>query len=258
MRLIPLLSYPVLKYMIMEKRLQKILAEMGIASRRHSEEIIEEGRVTVNGQVATLGSKADIERDHIKLDGKILNKTEPKVYFAFHKPPGVVTSISDPEGRPTVKDYLDRIKFRVYPVGRLDFDSEGLLLVTNDGDFAHAVLHPTRKLPKIYMVKVKGEMDDETALKLSRGIKLDDGMTAPAKVRKLKQLKENSWVEVTLHEGKKRQIRRMMNKVGHQVIRLKRIAVGPVILGELPLGGLRPLSVEEIQAVYRLTGKKEA
>ncbi len=244
----------------MEKRLQKILAEMGVASRRHAEEIIEEGRVTVNGAVATIGMKADTERDHIKLDGKLLNKVEPKVYYAFHKPAGVVTSVSDPEGRPTVMDYLGKIKYRVYPVGRLDFDSEGLLLITNDGEFAHAVLHPTHKLPKLYMVKVKGLVEDDDVLKLSRGIKLDDGVTAPAKVKKLRKFQENSWIEVTLYEGKKRQIRRMLNKVGHPVIRLKRIAVGPIALGELAPGGLRPLRAEDVRAVLKwaAAGEKEA
>ena len=244
----------------MEKRLQKILAEMGVASRRHAEEIIEEGRVTVNGAVATIGMKADTERDHIKLDGKLLNKAEPKVYYAFHKPTGVVTSVSDPEGRPTIMDYLGKIKYRVYPVGRLDFDSEGLLLITNDGEFAHAVLHPTKKLPKIYMVKVKGLLEDDDVLKLSRGIKLDDGITAPAKVKKLRKFQENSWIEVTLYEGKKRQIRRMLNKVGHPVIRLKRVAIGPIVLGDLPPGGLRPLKAEDVRTIRKWLagGEKEA
>lgn len=220
--------------------------------------MIEEGRVIVNGQVATLGTKADPERDHIKLDGKRINKPEPKVYYVFHKPPSVVTSVSDPEGRPTVMDYFNKIKYRVYPVGRLDYDSEGLLLITNDGDFAHAVLHPTKKIPKIYMVKIKGLMEDNDVLKLSKGIKLDDGMTAPAKVRKLRKLKENSWIEITLYEGKKRQIRRMLNKVGHTVIRLKRVAIGPVVLGDLPMGGLRPLSIEDVRAIRQYAEGKEA
>jgi len=140
----------------MEKRIQKILSEMGIASRREAEEMILEGRITVNGRIAELGMKADPNRDHIKVDRKLLTKREPKVYLMFNKPRNIVTTLKDPEGRPTVKDFLKDIRYRVYPVGRLDYDSEGLLLLTNDGDFANAIMHPSKKIPKTYQVKVKG------------------------------------------------------------------------------------------------------
>ena len=178
---------------LMEKRLQKILSEMGIASRRKSEELILEGRVTVNGQVATLGAKADAAKDHIKLNGKLLIRPEPKVYLMFHKPRGVVTTLNDPEGRPTVKDFLKKVKYRVFPVGRLDYDSEGLLLLTNDGDFAQSLLHPSKKTFKTYLVKAKGEPDEAKIQKLRDGIKLMEGVTAPAKIKKLRKTENNTW-----------------------------------------------------------------
>jgi 23S rRNA pseudouridine2605 synthase len=233
----------------MEKRLQKILADMGVASRRKAEELIQEGRVTVNGRTAVLGEKADAGRDHIKVDGKLIAKLEPKVYLAFNKPPMVVTSLSDPEGRPTVKDYMKGIRYRVYPVGRLDFDSEGLLLFTNDGDFANAVLHPSKKVPKTYLVKVKGILGEEQLQKLRRGVRLDDGLTAPAEVRKMRKLSSNSWLEVTIHEGRKRQIRRMLERVGHPVIRLQRTRIDGIGLGALKPGAFRALSQEEVERI---------
>jgi len=194
----------------MEQRLQKIIAEMGLASRRKAEEFILEGRVTVNGKVATIGMKADPSKDHIKVDGKLLFKPEKKVYFILNKPRGVVTSMSDPEGRPTVHDFVRGIRQRVFPVGRLDYDSEGLLLLTNDGEFAHAVLHPSKKIPKTYLVKIKGNLEDESIEKLRKGIRLDRTVTAPAKVKRLRKTESNSWIEMVIYEGKKRQIRRML------------------------------------------------
>ncbi|MEW5744805.1 MAG: pseudouridine synthase [Nitrospirota bacterium] len=235
----------------MEQRIQKILAQMGVASRRKAEELIEEGRVTVNGAPATLGMKADAARDHIKVDGKLITKPEPKVYYAFNKPRGVVTSLSDPEGRPTVKDFLGKVRFRVFPVGRLDYDSEGLLLITNDGDFAQSVLHPSKKMPKTYYVKVKGIIDDETMERLRRGVRLEDGVTAPAKVRKVRETESNSWLEMVIHEGKKRQIRRMLEKVGYPVIKLRRTAINGLALKGLGIGELRPLTPEEVQLISR-------
>jgi 23S rRNA pseudouridine2605 synthase len=234
----------------MEKRLQKILSEMGIASRRKAEELIIEGRVTVNGTPARIGMKADPERDHIKLDGKLLTgKKEPKVYLMFYKPRNVVTSLDDPEERPTVRDYLAKMRYRVYPVGRLDFDSEGLLLITNDGDFAHAVLHPSKEVPKTYEVKIDGALKDEDIEKLRRGVSIEGGRTAPARVRKLRKLKSNSWIEITIHEGKKRQIRRMLQRVGYSVLRLKRTRIGPINLGSLKAGEMRELKLEELEAI---------
>jgi 23S rRNA pseudouridine2605 synthase len=234
----------------MEKRLQKILSEMGIASRRKAEELIIEGRVTVNGTPARIGMKADPDRDHIKLDGKLLTgKKEPKVYLMFYKPRNVVTSLDDPEERPTVRDYMTKMRYRVYPVGRLDFDSEGLLLITNDGDFAHAVLHPSKEVPKTYEVKIDGALKDEDIEKLRRGVSIEGGRTAPARVRKLRKLKSNSWIEITIHEGKKRQIRRMLQRVGYSVLRLKRTRIGPINLGSLKAGEMRELKLEELEAI---------
>ncbi len=238
----------------MEQRLQKVLAQMGIASRRKAEEIIEEGRVTVNGQIATIGMKADPEKDHIKLDGKLLTRMEAKVYLMLNKPAGVVTSLSDPEGRPTVVSYLRGIRQRIYPVGRLDYDSEGLLLFTNDGDFAQAILHPARKVPKTYVVKVKGMIGDEQIERLRKGVRLEDGMTAPAWVKRIREAENNSWVEITIHEGRNRQVRRMMEAVGHPVLRLKRVSVNGLRLGELMPGELRSLTPTEIETVMREAG----
>lgn len=230
----------------MEKRLQKILSEIGIASRRRAEEFIIEGRVTINGRTAALGMKADPERDHIKFDGKLIARPEPKVYLMLNKPRGVVTSLRDPEGRPTVKDYLKGVKYRVFPVGRLDYDSEGLLLLTNDGDFAQAILHPSRKIPKSYLAKVKGSPEDEEIKKLRAGIRLDDGLTAPAKLHKVRSTENNTWLEITIHEGRKRQVRRMLEQTGHPVLKLKRIRVNGIELGNLKSGEYRYLKPEEI------------
>jgi 23S rRNA pseudouridine2605 synthase len=234
---------------LMEQRLQKILAEMGITSRRKAEGLILEGRVTVNGRIATIGMKADPARDHIKVGGKLLIKPEPRVYLMFNKPRGVVTSLYDPEGRPTVKDFLKGIKYRVFPVGRLDYDSEGLLLLTNDGDFAHAVLHPSKKISKTYFVKVKGVIENEKIERLRAGIKLADGITAPAKAKRIRKTENNSWLEITIHEGKKRQIRRMLEKIGHPVLKLKRIRIDGLEMGKLESGAYRYLTFEELNKI---------
>ncbi len=231
----------------MEQRIQKILAQMGVASRRKAEDIIVEGRVTVNGKVAAVGMKADPAKDHIKVDGKLLIKPEPKIYLMLNKPSGVVTSLSDPEGRPAVKDFLKGVKYRVFPVGRLDYDSEGLLLITNDGDFAYCILHPSKKIPKTYVIKVKGIIDEGVIEEIRCGVKLRDGLTAPAKVKKIRQSGSNSWVEITIHEGRKRQVRRMLEKVGYPVIKLRRIAIGGLKLGDLKPGEMRRMTVEEVK-----------
>ncbi|MBF0557909.1 MAG: rRNA pseudouridine synthase [Nitrospirae bacterium] len=241
----------------MEQRIQKILAQMGVASRRKAEELIAEGRVTVNGKEAEIGMKADPARDHIKVDGKLKVRPEPKVYLMFNKPRGVVTSLADPEGRPTIKDFLQRVKYRVFPVGRLDYDSEGLLLITNDGDFAQALLHPSHEVPKTYLVKVKGLVKEESMDKLRRGVRLEDGMTAPAGVRRVRMgraSEENQWLEVSIHEGKKRQVRRMLEKVGHDVTKLKRVAISGLKLGGLKPGAFRPLTPEEIERLLQAAG----
>ncbi len=242
----------------MKKRLQKILSELGIASRRKAEELILQGTVTVNGEVAAIGMKADPETDYIKVAGKLVSGPRQrgiqKVYLMFHKPKGVVTTLSDPEGRPAVKDYLKEVRYRVFPVGRLDFDSEGLLLLTNDGDFANAVLHPSREILKTYLVKIKGEIEEDEAGRLRRGVKLEDGITLPAKVKRIRKSENNSWIEMTIREGRKRQIRRMLEKVGHPVLKLKRVSVGGLKLRDLRPGELRELTPDELRMMRKELG----
>ncbi|HWR90542.1 MAG TPA: pseudouridine synthase [Dissulfurispiraceae bacterium] len=235
----------------MEERLQKVLARFGISSRRKAEEFIAEGRVTVNGVTASLGMKADPSRDHIKVDGKLCTETQPKVYYKFNKPRGVVTSLADPEGRQTVADFLKDTRYRVFPVGRLDYDSEGLLIVTNDGALAHAVMHPSKKIPKVYLVKVKGLIGNEDIEKLRKGVRLEDGMTAPARVLNVRHRESNCWVEMSIHEGKKRQIRRMFEKIGYTVIRLIRVAIDGLKLGDLRPGEMRAMAPEELQQLKK-------
>ncbi len=237
----------------MKERLQKILARAGIASRRKAEELIREGRVTVNGQVATLGMKADIQQDYIKVDGKLVLKPEPKTYIMLNKPKGVLTTLEDPEGRPTIKELIRGVRFRVYPVGRLDFYSEGLLLLTNDGELAYRIIHPSHKVPKTYLVKVKGIIEEKDLEKLRRGIKLEDGITAPAQIRRIRMPKteKNSWLEVVIYEGKKRQIRRMFQRVGHPVLKLKRTRIDGISLGDLKPGQWRYLTSEEIKRLKK-------
>jgi 23S rRNA pseudouridine2605 synthase len=231
----------------MQERIQKILSKCGIASRRKAEEMMIEGRVTVNGAVATPGMKADFSKDHIKVDGKLIRRTEPKVYLILNKPVKCVTAVKDPEGRITVKDYMKGVKATVFPVGRLDYNSEGLLIMTNDGELANALLHPKNKIPKTYLVKVSGLPDDKDMGKLQKGIKLEDGITAPAKVRRIRQTDLNSWIEITIYEGKKRQIRRMLDRIKHPVMRLRRIKIDGLALGRLPLGSFRYLTPDEVK-----------
>ncbi len=238
----------------MMKRLQKILSDFGIASRRKAEELIKEGRVTVNGEIAHLGQKADPEKDYIKVDGKLLIKPEPKAYYAFYKPRKVITSLIDPQGRPTIKNFLKGIKFRVYPVGRLDYDSEGLLILTNDGELAYRIMHPSSKIEKTYLVKVDGIIEPETIEKLRKGIKIEGKLAVPVSVNFLRKLKANSWIKITLHEGRKRQIRKMLERVGHPVIRLIRISIDGVKLGELKPGQYRALTKKEVEELKKKAG----
>ncbi|ACX52400.1 pseudouridine synthase [Ammonifex degensii KC4] len=241
-----------------EERLQKVLARAGIASRRKAEELIVAGRVKVNGQVVDkLGVKVDPERDSIEVDGKPVKLPERLVYLAFHKPRGVVTTLHDPQGRPKVADFLKGIKERVFPVGRLDYDSEGLLLLTNDGELAHRLLHPRFHVPKTYLVWVKGEVGKEKLNLLRRGIKLEDGPTLPAEVRVLRRARGETVLQLTIREGRKRQIRRMLKALGCEVLRLKRVAVGPVRLGPLRPGEYRHLTPREVDSLRKAAGLVE-
>lgn len=238
----------------MSERLQKVLAHAGIASRRAAERLIVEGRVTVNGSIVSeLGTKVDPDRDAIKVDGKRVGAPpQTRTYLALNKPRGVVTTLSDPEGRPTVKDFLRGIRARVYPVGRLDYDSEGLLLLTDDGGLARDLMHPSHGVEKTYLAKVKGQPETDVLLRLSRGIPLDGKRTGPAKVRIVRR-GDNAWIEITIAEGRNRQVRRMFQAVGHPVQRLRRLAYGGVLLGRLPVGQLRPLSAAELSGLSKAT-----
>lgn len=246
------------------ERLQKIIAAAGIASRRHAEELITQGRVTVNGQVITeLGSKADLERDHIKVDGKLLHGVQRHVYLLLNKPKGYVTTVSDPEGRPTVMELVKQAGTRIYPVGRLDYLSEGLLLMTNDGALANHLMSAKSHVPKTYLVKVAGQPKQEDVEKLRHGIKLSAKpgyrsmhaeRTAPAQVR-LTREGNNPWYEVTLIEGKNRQIRRMFEEIGHHVEKIKRIRYGALTLDVEP-GTFRELTPREV-AMLRRPGEKQ-
>lgn len=249
-----------LSFIFVEKRLQKILSEMGIAARRKAEELILEGRVTVNGKVATIGMKADPSKDYIKVDGKLitgLKREVQKVYIMINKPRGVVTTLYDPEGRPTVKDFLKDVKYRVFPVGRLDYDSEGLLLLTNDGDFAHTVMHPSKKISKTYLVKVKGIIGEDKIEKLKQGVRFEDRATLPAKVRRLSQSEKNSWIEITVFEGKKRQVRRMLESVGHPVLILRRVGINGLKLKDLKIGEIRHLTPDEVRLIKKEVGSNK-
>jgi 23S rRNA pseudouridine2605 synthase len=240
-----------------EERLQKILSQAGIASRRQAEQIILEGRVTVNGAVVdTLGSKADLDRDHIKVDGKLLRPPKHLIYIALNKPNNTVTTVSDPEGRATVMELLKGVKERVYPVGRLDYHSEGLLLLTNDGEVANAVMSAATHLAKTYVVKVKGSLTEEQEEQFRRGVPLSGRRTAPAGL-KLIRAAENPWYEVRLTEGRNQQIRLMFKHFGHLVEKLKRIRIGPLELGPLKPGEFRYLTEEEVRKLKRALTPRE-
>ncbi|WP_455370295.1 pseudouridine synthase [Petrachloros mirabilis] len=240
-------------------RLQKLIAGTGIASRRKAEEMIAAGRVTVNGKVVTeLGTKVDPARDHVKVDGKHISAAQPFVYVMLNKPKNVMSTLDDPGGRTTVKDYLRGVSVRVFPVGRLDFDSEGLMLLTNNGDLAQALLHPRYHVPKTYLIKVKGVLTDDEIRRLEQGVKLEDGMTSPASVKKVRKVEANSWLEITIREGRKHQVKRMLESVGHPVIKLMRIRMGPLSLGALEPGEFRFLTDREANALRELVEQRVA
>jgi 23S rRNA pseudouridine2605 synthase len=250
------------------ERLQKIMAASGVASRRKAEEIIAAGRVTLNGKVVTeQGTKADLELDKICLDGRPLKKAERLVYYLLNKPKGYVTTVSDPEGRPTVMDLLQKpLKAhgkrseRVYPVGRLDYASEGLLLMTNDGPLAQKLMKAGSHVPKTYLVKVSGKPEEKAIAQLRAGvtIELDNGRrvkTSPAKIR-LAEDGANPWYEMMLFEGRNRQIRRMFEQVGHHVEKIKRVQLGPLVLDVEP-GKFRELTRKEVEELKQATRGEE-
>jgi 23S rRNA pseudouridine2605 synthase len=233
------------------ERLQKIIAAAGVASRRTAEKLISSGAVQVNGTVVTeLGSKADPETDHVRVNGKLLQGAQRHTYLLLNKPKGFVTTMSDPEKRPTVMDLIRGVKGRVYPIGRLDYASEGLLLLTNDGELAHRLMKAASHVAKTYVVKVSGTPKEEAIAKLRAGVSIatDDGKrvkTGPALVRVVKEA-ANPWYEITLVEGRNRQIRRMFETVGHHVEKIKRVRYGPLTL-DVPPGKFRSLTLREIE-----------
>ena len=243
----------------MEIRLQKLIASTGLSSRRKAEMLIASGRVSVNGKVVTeLGTKVDSIKDHVKVDGKHLTSAQPFVYLVLNKPKNVMSTLDDPGGRTTVKDFLRGVAVRVFPVGRLDFDSEGLMLLTNNGELAQALLHPRYHVPKTYLIKVKGVLKDEEIARLERGVRLEDGMTSPAHVKKVRKVEANSWLEITIREGRKHQVKRMLEVVGHPVIKLLRIRMGPLALGNLEPGEFRFLTDREANALRELVDERMA
>ncbi len=217
-----------------------------------------EGRVTVNGKIVdTLGFKADLFKDHIKVDGKRLSRFEPKVTLLLHKPRGYLSTVEDPQGRPTIMDLLNKIKYRVYPVGRLDFDAEGLLLLTNDGDLAHFLSHPRFSIPRIYLAKVAGVPDEKKMTQLKRGIMLEDGRARVVSSLILRRGEKNSWVRVVVTEGRNRLVKRLFSAIGHPVLKLKRIEFGFLRLGNLQAGQYRYLTPEEITKLKAESSKRK-
>ncbi|SDF25782.1 pseudouridine synthase [Sporolituus thermophilus] len=238
----------------MSERLQKILSQAGIASRRAAEKLILDGRVAVNGKIVTeLGAKVEWPRDRVTVDGKPIT-AEKLVYILLNKPKGVITSLKDPRGRKTVIDLLRDVPERVYPVGRLDYNTEGLLLLTNDGLLTHALTHPSHEIKKTYVAKIAGLPTEEQLDRLRVGIKLSDGMTAPAAIRLLNfdPLKQEATVEIIIHEGRNRQVRRMFEAIGHPVKNLKRTKYAFLTLTGLKRGEYRYLTPDEVAALKKL------
>jgi 23S rRNA pseudouridine2605 synthase len=247
----------------MLERLQKIIAHAGVASRREAESMIRDGRVTLNGRTVTeLGTKADLHRDHIKVDGKLLTRAEPHRYILLYKPKEVMTTVDDPQGRRTVIDLVRGVRERIYPVGRLDFQSEGLVLLTNDGELAYKVSHPTNGSVKTYSVKVRGVPEERHIDKLRRGITIEGKRTLPCDIERVKTTKKddegNSWFEIRLREGRTHQIRKMFKAVGHPVAKLKRVAIGPIADPKLSAGDWRELTKSEVKMLATMKEPKAA
>lgn len=245
----------------MLERLQKLIAAAGIASRRHAEEMIAAGEVTVNGKLVTeQGSKADPANDHIKVRGRLINpllEAREKVYILLYKPRGYLSSVADPEGRPLVTELVPQSLGRLHPVGRLDFNTEGLLLLTNDGDFTNFITAARNRVPKVYEVKVKGVPPESAVERLRRGIKLDDGgRSAPAEIKRVDESETNGWFEVILHEGRNQQIRRMFDAIGHSVVKLRRVKIGSLTAEPLTPKQWRMLTPAEVSRLMKQPGKK--
>lgn len=234
------------------ERIQKLIAKAGLASRREAERWMEQGRVKVNGEIASLGDKATLTHDRIEVNGHPLAGEERKCYMMLNKPMGYVTTAHDPQGRPTVFDLVEQIPERLFSIGRLDLNTEGLLLLTNDGDLANALLHPRYAIPKTYRVKISGDLDPKNCLALEQGVELEDGITAPAQVDRIRKSRRNTWFDLTITEGRNRQVRRMCETLGCSVSMLKRIRFGTLDLDDLPVGQARHLSALELQSLQQV------
>ncbi len=231
------------------ERLQKILARAGYGSRRACEEMIAQGRVTVDGRIARLGDKADPRRQEIRVDGMLLrNEEEPLTYVALYKPRGVISTVRDPQGRPTVRDYIP-LSQRLYPVGRLDADSEGLILMTNDGEITQRLTHPRYRHPRVYRVLVRGVPSAATLRRWKRGLRLEDGPARFDEVRVESREKDRAWLRLSIHEGRKHLVRRTVAALGHPAMRLIRVEMGPIKLGNLAPGQWRRLTEAEVSAL---------
>lgn len=236
------------------ERLQKVLARAGLGSRRVCEELIADGRVTVNDDVAVLGRRVDPERDAVALDGVPVVVRDDLVHYLLNKPAGYVSTASDPEGRPTVVELVPATP-RVFPVGRLDYDTEGLLLLTNDGELTHLLTHPSFGVVKTYLAEVEGNPSPAAVRRLREGVDLDDGRTAPARVKVVQRRADTSAIELGIHEGRNRQVRRMCEAVGHPVVRLVRTRIGPLRDGALEPGSWRTLTPSEVRRLYEAASK---
>ncbi len=241
------------------ERIQKILAWNGIASRREAEKLILEGRVRVNGRlIDTLGEKADPSRDHIKVDGKRIAGPEPNITLLLNKPRNYLSTVDDPQGRPTVIDLCRGVKQRVYPVGRLDFDAEGLLVLTNDGDLANILTHPRYGIARTYLAKVIGVPEDKDLNRLERGVRLEDGTARVVSCLVISKKEKHSWVRVVVAEGRNHLVKRIFSAIGHPVLKLKRVEFGPLQLGKLPIGKFRYLTPDELEKIKELKVKTES
>lgn len=235
-----------------EERLQKILSRAGIASRRAAEQYILDGRVSIDGKIVReLGTKIDPERSEIKVDGRRINLKVEKIYLMLNKPKQVLSSVSDDRGRRTVIDLIEDVDEKIFPIGRLDYNTEGLLLLTNDGELANGLLHPKFEIDKTYLAVIKGRVDQERLDRLRIGVKLEDGMTAPALVNLLELGDDQSTVEITIHEGRNRQVRRMFEAIGYLIKKLRRIKFAGLTLEGLKLGAHRALTKREVESLRR-------
>jgi 23S rRNA pseudouridine2605 synthase len=243
------------------KRIHLIIRDAGLGSRRHAEEMIRHGRITVNGEtIDQPGAMADPEKDHIKVDGKLLQLRDTgKSYYAFNKPRNVVSTMSDPEGRPCVGDLIKAIKKQLFPVGRLDFDAEGLMILTNDGQLSEKLSHPRNKIPRTYMVKVRGRPDEKLLSTIRKGMSLGEGdRLGEVQWTVIKQQKSTTWIKLLLYEGKKNEIKRIFFRLGHPVRKIRRIGFGPMALGKLAVGAWRQLTETEMSKLKALMGKKSS